>query len=103
MEATATCEALDRLRSDAMAALCEAKKIRRSRDVSIHEDAELSRASQRRIDALIKHLLAGHDGLPCPAGERPIVSTEPQLQKPEGIAEAGPSHILELPRLVVKS
>jgi hypothetical protein len=76
MTATAKCEALEGLRSDAVAALCEAKKIRRSRDVSIYEDAELSRESHRRIDALIKHLLAGHDGLPCPAGDRPIVRAE---------------------------
>jgi hypothetical protein len=76
MTATAKCEALERLRSDAVAAICEAKKIRRSRDVSIYEDAELSRESHRRIDALIKHLLAGHDGLPCPAGDRPIVRAE---------------------------
>jgi hypothetical protein len=83
MTATAKCETLERLRGDAVGALCEAKKIRRSRDVSIHEDAELSRESRRRIDALIKHLLAGHDGLPCPAGDRPIVRAETSSAEPE--------------------
>jgi hypothetical protein len=54
----------------------EAKKTRRSRDVSIQEDAELSREVQRRVYALIKHLLVGHEGQPCPAGDRPIISAE---------------------------
>jgi hypothetical protein len=101
MAATPKCEALNQLRSEAMAALCEAKKIRRSRDVSIQEDAELSRESHRRIDALIKHLLAGHDGLPCPAGDRPIVGPEPvtPYHKP-GTAEG---HLLVASRLALKS
>jgi hypothetical protein len=68
------CEELDRFRRDAAAALLEAKQIRRDRDLSIHEDAELSRDSHRKINALIKHLLVGHNGCPCPAGDRPIVS-----------------------------
>lgn len=67
------CAELDRFRSEAAAALLEAKKVRRTRDLTISEDAELSRESHRRINALIKHLLAGHDGEPCPAGDRPIV------------------------------
>lgn len=67
------CAELDRLRSEAAAALLDAKKIRRARDLTISEDAELSRESHRRINALIKHLLAGHEGEPCPAGDRPIV------------------------------
>jgi hypothetical protein len=73
MAEKARCEELDRFRREAAAALLEAKKIRRTRDLSIHEDVELSRESHRRIDALIKHLLAGHNGTPCPAGDRPIV------------------------------
>lgn len=73
MPKTGNCEELDQFRRDAAAALLEAKKIRRTRDLTIYEDAELSRESRRRIDALIKHLLAGHDGNPCPAGDRPIV------------------------------
>ena len=68
------CEELNKLNADAIAAFAEAKRIRRQRDVSFHEDAELSRDVHRRIDALIKHLLAGHDGEPCPDGDRPIVS-----------------------------
>jgi hypothetical protein len=73
MAKNATCEELERCRRDAAAALLEAKKVRRTRDLTIYEDAELSRESHRRIDALIKHLLAGHNGDPCPAGDRPIV------------------------------
>jgi hypothetical protein len=34
----------------------------------------LSSQGHSRIDALIRHLLAGHDGEPCPDGDRPIVS-----------------------------
>ena len=75
MPTKARCAELDRLRRDAAAALLEAKKIRRTRDLTIYEDAELSRESHRHIDALIKHLLAGHDGKPCPAGDRPIVKS----------------------------
>jgi len=67
------CEELNKLNADAVAAFAEAKRIRRQRDVSFHEDAELSRDGHRRIDALVKHLLAGHDGEPCPNGDRPIV------------------------------
>ena len=69
------CDELERLRREAAAALLEAKKIRRTRDVSIDEDEELTRRSHRKINALIKHLLSGHDGSPCPAGDRPIVKT----------------------------
>jgi len=68
------CEELNKLNADAIAAFAEAKRIRRQRDVSFHEDAELSRDGHRRIDALVKHLLAGHDGEPCPNGDRPIIS-----------------------------
>jgi hypothetical protein len=71
------CEEHDRLRADAIAALAEAKRVRRDRDVSFEEDAELSREAYRRTDALLKHLLVGHDGEPCPAGSRPIVSITP--------------------------
>lgn len=75
MAAKALCPELDRFRREAAAALLEAKSIRRMRDLSIHEDAELSREGHRRINALIKHLLVGHDGKPCPAGDRPIVKS----------------------------
>ena len=69
------CEELDQFRREAAAALLEAKKIRRAKDLTVYEDAELSRESHRRIDALIRHLLTGHGGSPCPAGERPIVKS----------------------------
>ena len=69
------CEELSKLKAGAIAAFAEAKRVRRYKDLSFHEDAELSCEGYRRIDALIKHLLAGHDGQPCPDGERPIVRT----------------------------
>ena len=69
------CEEHDRLKADAVAAVAEARRVRRGdRDVSFQEDAELSREAYRRTDALLKHLLVGHDGEPCPDGDRPIVS-----------------------------
>jgi hypothetical protein len=75
MSAKAPCEELDRVKHEAASAFIEAKKIRLSRDVSIFEDAELSREWHRRIYAIIRHLLVGHDGNACPAGDRPIVRT----------------------------
>jgi hypothetical protein len=78
-----TCEELDRIKQDAASAFLEAKRIRLSRDVSIYEDAELSREWHRRIHALIKHLLVGHDGKACPAGDRPIVrAAKPEMLLP---------------------
>ena len=68
------CKELSKLKAEAFAAFAEAKRVRRSKDISFQEDAELSREGHRRIDALLKHLLVGHDGKPCPAGDRPIVS-----------------------------
>jgi hypothetical protein len=68
------CEELNKLNTDAVAAFAEAKRVRRERDLSFYEDAELSREGHRWIDALVKHLLAGHDGEPCPDGDRPIIS-----------------------------
>jgi hypothetical protein len=73
MTAKISCEELDRFKRDAASAFLEAKRIRLSRDVSIYEDAEMCREWHRRIYALIKHLLVGHDGNACPAGDRPIV------------------------------
>jgi hypothetical protein len=74
------CNELDRFRCEAASALLAARRIRLSRDVSIYEDAELCREGHRRICALIVHLLVGHDGHACPAGERPIVTaTKPEL------------------------
>jgi hypothetical protein len=78
-----TCEELERFRNEAASAFLEAKSIRYSRDVSIYEDAELYREGHRRIYALIKHLLVGHDGSACPAGDRPIVrASNPELRLP---------------------
>jgi hypothetical protein len=68
------CAELERLKFESNSALLEAKRVRLSRDVSIHEDFEMSREGHRRIYALIRHLLVGHDGNACPAGDRPIVS-----------------------------
>ncbi|HEX5424963.1 MAG TPA: hypothetical protein VFW94_15555 [Candidatus Acidoferrales bacterium] len=75
MPRTVKCEELDHFRREAAAALLAAKKTRRAKDLTVYEDAELSRESRRRIDALIKHLLTGHNGSPCPAGDRPIVQS----------------------------
>ena len=84
------CEELNKLNADAIAAFAEAKRIRRQRDVSFHEDAELSRDGHRRVDALVKHLLVGHDGEPCPDGDRPIirVATWAGMKTSRGMAEA---------------
>jgi hypothetical protein len=73
MEAKMVCAEHERLRIDAVAGILEAKKIRREKDVSFYEDLELSREARKKTDALLLHLLAGHDGKPCPSGERPIV------------------------------
>jgi hypothetical protein len=68
------CEELDRFRREAVCVFRECKRIRRSRDLSFYEDAELCYAKRQSLNAVLKHLLAGHDGKPCPAGSRPIVS-----------------------------
>ena len=67
------CAEHERLRIDAVAGILEAKKTRREKDVSFYEDLELSREARKKTDALLLHLLAGHDGKPCPGGDRPIV------------------------------
>ena len=71
------CEELNRIRLEAIAAFHSAKETRRSRDLSFQEDVELSRDEHRKIDELLKHLLSGHDGHPCPAGDRPIIGVVP--------------------------
>jgi hypothetical protein len=68
------CEELKDLKLEAAHVLREVKYIRRSRDVSFYEDAELNDKKHKSINAVLKHLLAGHGGQPCPAGDRPIVS-----------------------------
>jgi hypothetical protein len=89
MTAKIRCKELDLLKRAVASAILEAKSIRLSRDVSIYEDAELCREGHRRIYSLIKHLLVGHDGSACPAGERPIVTaTKPELRGPAQAASA---------------
>jgi hypothetical protein len=69
------CEELKALKCEAGAVLRRLRIIRRSRDISFYEDAELTRLKHASINKVVKHLLVGHDGQPCPSGERPIVST----------------------------
>lgn len=69
------CEEHERLRQEAVAAVLEARKIRWNNDLSFHQDSELSSDQHQKIDALLKHLLVGHNGQPCPCGDRPIVRT----------------------------
>jgi hypothetical protein len=73
------CQELRQLRDRAWCVLYEIRNVRRSRDLSFLEDAHLNAKKAECITAIIKHLLAGHDGGPCPAGERPIVS-EPRQE-----------------------
>src|SRR5271155_1051206 len=68
------CEELQSLKRDAVRVIRTVKNIRRSKDISFYEDAELNGIKHKSINAILKHLLAGHQGQPCPAGDRPIVS-----------------------------
>jgi hypothetical protein len=68
------CSELDTLKRDAVHVFREVKKTRRSKDLSFYEDAELNGEKHKSINAVIKHLLVGHQGKPCPSGDRPIVS-----------------------------
>ena len=74
------CEELKALKCEAGAVLRRLRFIRRSRDVSFYEDAELTRLKHASINKVVKHLLVGHDGQPCPSGERPIVSTVAKIR-----------------------
>lgn|SRR6516164_4701457 len=76
------CKELNRIRLEAVAAFQAARETRRSRDLSFQEDVELSRDEHRKIDELLKHLLSGHHGLPCPAGDRPIIGIVPTAKRP---------------------
>ena len=71
------CAELNALKREAVHVFREVKKIRRSKDVSFYEDAELNGEKYNCINAVIKHLLVGHEGKLCPAGGRPIVSPGP--------------------------
>jgi hypothetical protein len=68
------CQHLEKLNQEAIYVLSEVRRIRRSRDLNFFEDADLNGQKHDTITTLIKHLLAGHDGQPCPAGSRPIVT-----------------------------
>ena len=68
------CEELLALQRDAVLALRRIKQIRRSRDLSFFEDADLNCEKHAWLHRVLKHLLVGHQGQPCPAGNRPIVS-----------------------------
>ncbi|HUE42162.1 MAG TPA: hypothetical protein VMP12_01310 [Candidatus Sulfotelmatobacter sp.] len=68
------CEELKALKCEAGAVLRRLRQIRRSRDLSFYEDAELTRLKHASVNKVVKHLLVGHNGQPCPSGERPIVS-----------------------------
>jgi hypothetical protein len=68
------CEELKTLKCEAGAVLRRLRLIRRSRDISFYEDAELTRLKHASVNKVGKHLLVGHGGQPCPSGERPIVS-----------------------------
>jgi hypothetical protein len=70
------CVELDALKREAADVSRELRKIRRSKDVSFYEDAELNGEKCKSINAVIRHLLVGHEGKPCPAGARPIVSQD---------------------------
>lgn len=73
------CVELNALKREAVHVFREVKKIRHSKDVSFYEDAELNGEKHKSINSVIKHLLVGHEGKPCPSGDRPIVS--PQVSR----------------------
>jgi hypothetical protein len=70
------CAELDTLKREAADVSRQLRKIRRSKDVSFDEDAELNGEKCKSINAMIRHLLVGHEGRPCPSGARPIVSPD---------------------------
>ena len=74
------CDKLQSLKREAALVVREVRKIRRSRDVSFFEDAELNSKKHQSLTAVLKHLLAGHGGQPCPAGDRPIVRLDKTCQ-----------------------
>jgi hypothetical protein len=67
------CEELQRLRNEAKSALLQAKRVNRFGHLN---DAGLQEEAYRKVDAMIQHLLVGHYGGPCPAGDRPIVKPQ---------------------------
>jgi hypothetical protein len=83
------CEDLKNLRRNAARVLREVKKIRRSRDLSFFEDAALNHWKHENLQHVLKHLLVGHDGQPCPAGPRPIVKPVASLRWRQSRGYAG--------------
>jgi hypothetical protein len=81
------CELHDRLKREAVESILGAKKLRWSKDVSVFEDSEIARDQRAKIDAFISHLLAGHDGQPCPSGDRPIIGARPDAAARFGMRE----------------
>lgn len=73
------CEELDRLRDEAKAALLQASRVSRFGHLT---DAPLHEEARRKVDAMIQHLLVGHDGKACPAGSRPIVEPIEPAREP---------------------
>ena len=78
------CEELNKLNADAVAAFAEAKRIRRQRDVSFHEDAELSRDGHRRIDALVmsSNIRSGFSSMAFCTASSPFLATPQTDQSP---------------------
>jgi hypothetical protein len=66
------CLEFDNLKREALVSR-EVRKMRRSRNVSFLEDADLNGEEFKSINTVTWHLLIGHDGKTCPAGDRPIV------------------------------
>jgi hypothetical protein len=67
------CIELDELKGAAMSVFREVRAIRRSKDLSFDEDVELNGRKRASVHSVLKHLLVGHGGQPCPSGTRPIV------------------------------
>jgi hypothetical protein len=78
MAAEPLCEELEQPKDEASSAVLEATSVRSSSDVS-DEDAEPE--GYRRVCALIKCLLVGHDGNACPGGNPPIVRFIPKRRR----------------------
>jgi hypothetical protein len=87
------CELLEKLKREAVESILGAKKLRWSKDVSLYEDSEIARDQRIKIDAFISNLLAGHDGQPCPCGDRPIIGGRPDAAiRLRGREFPGPEH-----------
>ncbi len=70
------CGELQRLEREVILAVLETKRIGRFADLG-RDKAHVRQEGDEKIYALIKHLLVGHGGQPCPAGARPIISAQP--------------------------